>query len=250
MGVPSRTENGKGPALVLRCQDQEHAQEREAEDDHGRDALLGLPFLEGHAHVVEAHLRGHGFGEDLLQRLHGLSRAVARRCVGIDLGAAVQVVAHGELGPGDVPDRGQGRKGHRRALAVAHVELSDVLDVGPVLALGLDVDLPLASELVEVVDEAAAHEALQGLVDIVDLDPLLEDLVAVHVDEELRDRGPEGRGHAAQLRALLRRLDEGVHVRGQELDILARPVLEHEGRAARGADAGDGRGRRRSRWPR
>ena len=75
---------------------------------------------------------------------------------------------------------------------VAHVELAEVLDVGAVIAFGLDVDLPLAAEAVEVVDEGAAHEALQGLVNVLEIDPLLEHLVAVHIHEDLRHGRAEG----------------------------------------------------------
>ena len=64
-------------------------------------------------------------------------------------------------GPEMLLDRGQRGERHRVAVGVAHVELAEVVGVGPVVALGLDVDLPLPPEPVEVVDEAAAHEALQ-----------------------------------------------------------------------------------------
>ena len=85
------------------------------------------------------------------------------------------------------------RERHHRALAVAHVELADVVEVVAVLALGLDVDLPLAAEAVEVVDEQPAHVGLNGAIDIVEGDALLEHLLAVHLEELLR--------HARQERA-------------------------------------------------
>ena len=119
--------------------------------------------------------------------------------------------------------------------------MADVLDLRPVLPLGLDVDLPLAAKAVEIVDEAATEEALQRLVDVIDVDPLLEHLVAVDLDEALRYGRPEGRRHAGQLGTLACRLDELVGVLGEELDVLAGTVLENEGRSARGADA-------RNRW--
>ena len=53
-------------------------------------------------------------------------------------------------------------------------KVADVLGLGAGFSLGLDVDLPDATEAVEVVDEGAAHEGLQGLVDGFELDSLLE----------------------------------------------------------------------------
>ena len=129
------------------------------------------------------------WAKDLFQRLHGLGRTEAGGGRGIDLGRAVEVEAHGEFGADDVADRGERREGHRLALAVAHVELTDIVDVGPVITFGLEEHLPLAAEFVEVVDEAAPHEALQDLIDVGDVDPLLQHLVTVHVHEELRHGG-------------------------------------------------------------
>ena len=200
-GCAEKDRERQRPAFILGRQDQEDAEEREGEDRHRRDPLLGLLLLERHAAVVVPHLPRHGLGEDLFQRLHGLGRTVARGGSGVDLGRPVEVEAHGELRSDDVADRGERRQGDRLPLTVAHVELADILDVGPVVPLGLDEHLPLAAEPVEVVDETAPHEALQDLVDIGDVDPLLEDLVPVHVDKELRHGGEEGGGDPGQFRA-------------------------------------------------
>ena len=59
-------------------------------------------------------------------------------------------------------------------------------------ALGLDVDLPLAAEAIEVVDEGAAHEGLDGLVNARELHALLQRAVLVDVDETLGHVGVEG----------------------------------------------------------
>ena len=50
------------PAFILGRQDQEDAEEREGEDRHRRNPLLGLLLLERHAAVVEPHLPRHGLG--------------------------------------------------------------------------------------------------------------------------------------------------------------------------------------------
>ena len=62
-----------------------------------------------------------------------------------------------------------------------------------IVALGLDIDLPLAAEAVEVVDERPAHERLDRSIHILDVDTLLEHFVAIHVDELLRHVGQERR---------------------------------------------------------
>ena len=106
---------------------------------------------------------------------------------------------------------------------VRHVKLADVLGLCAVLAFGLDIDLPLPAEAVEVVDEVAAHEGLEGLVDLSDVDALLEHLVAVHVHEELGHAGDEGGRDPLDLGPLAGRLDELVQVVGEEADALCRP---------------------------
>ena len=140
------------------------------------------------------------WAKDLLKRLHGLGRTEAGGCRGVDLGRAVEVEAHGEFRAGDVADRGQRRERHRLPVFVAHIELTDIIDIGPVVSFSLDINLPLAAEFVEVVDETAPHEALQNLVDVADFDPLLQHLVTVHVHEELRHGGEEGGGDPGQFR--------------------------------------------------
>ena len=136
------------------------------------------------------------------------------------------------------------RKRHGVAPVVEHVELADILRLGAVFPFRLDIDLPLAAEAVEVVDEVAAHEGLKGLVDLSQVDALLEHLVPVHLDEELGHSREKGCRHAGQFGPLARRLDELVDVLCQESDVFARPVLENEGGAAGQPDALDGRRRK------
>ena len=70
-------------------------------------------------------------------------------------------------GPPTGFDGGQRRRAAPSSPSLlSHVELPDLLGVRAVFALGLDVDLPLPAEAVEVVDEVAAHEGLQRLVDV------------------------------------------------------------------------------------
>jgi len=59
---------------------------------------------------------------------------------------------------------------------VAHVELPDGLRLGAVVPSAWTIDLPLAAEPVEVVDEAASQEDLERLVDVGEVDALLQHL--------------------------------------------------------------------------
>jgi hypothetical protein len=77
------------------------------------------------------------------------------------------------------------------------------------------------------------------------IDALLEHLVLVDVDEQLRHGRPEGGRNAGEFGALSRGFDELGGVLGEEGDVLAGTVLKNEGRAARGADPLDGRWRKR-----
>src|ERR1019366_3343793 len=94
---PKEHAKGQAPALVLRCKDQEYAQQGKTEDHHWRDTLCRLVLLKAHAQVIEAHAGRHGLLEDLLHGFHGLSRAKPGLGRGVDLRGLVQVVAHREL---------------------------------------------------------------------------------------------------------------------------------------------------------
>ena len=94
-------------------------------------------------------------------------------------------------GPGRDSNLVSAESGTISPVAVAHVELADILGPGPVVAFRLDVDLPLAAEAVEVVYEQPAHERLDGSIDIVQRHSLLEDFVSVDIHELLRHAGQE-----------------------------------------------------------
>ncbi len=127
---------------------------------------------------------------------------------------------------------------------VEHVELAEVLGLRAVVALGLHVDLPLAAEAVEVIDEGAAHEALHGLVNVLQLDALLSTLSR---STSTKTCGTEGKAvvntlaSSGRFRAAARNFCE---VLGQESEALAGAVLQHERDPARSAHAGNGRRRK------
>ena len=79
-----------------------------------------------------------------------------------DLRRAVQVVAHGEFGAAARFEPRQRGERHHVALVVPNVELPDVFGAIAVGTLCLDIHLPLTAKAVEVVDERASHERLDG----------------------------------------------------------------------------------------
>ena len=147
--------------------------------------------------------------------------------------------------------RGQCGEGDILSLVVADVELPDVFGLGAVFAFGFDIDLPLAAEAIEIVDEIAAHEGLDRAVDIVEGHTLLQHFVAVYVDKLLRHAGQESGAEAGDFRPLSRGFKKDVQVSGEELNIAARTVFEDKGESAGSADAGNGgRGKTEGNCPR
>ncbi len=181
--------------------------------------------------------------EGLFQRLHRLVGAVAGRGAAVQLRRAVFVEAHGELRAVSRFEVVRAESGTISPAGVPHVELADVFGTCAVLAFRFHVDLPLASEPVEVVDEQPAHEGLDGAVDVVDRDALLDHLVAVDRHELLRHAGQERGAQAADLRPFARRRHELVQIVGEEPDVAAGAVFENKGESAGCADAGNGRRR-------
>ena len=175
--------------------------------------------------------------EDVFQRGHGLTGAVAGRSRGIDLHAVEQVVAHDELGAAARIGAGQRAQRDHVAGGVPHVELAQILGLGAEVAVGLHVHLPLQTEAVEEVDQRAAHERLHRLVQIAQLDLLGHGLGVVHLDSDLGN-AEQCSGHdARQLRTFAGLGHEDLRVLGEKINAAARPVFENEGGAAGGSHA-------------
>src|SRR2546428_13091206 len=126
---------------------------------------------------------------------------------------------------------------------MANVELPHVLRAVRIDALSLDIPLPLPPESIEVVDERASHERLDGSIDVLDVDALLERLLPVDGDELLRHPRQEGGVDGGELRTLAGCAEELVQIVGEELHVLARPILEHEVESAGRPHARDRRRR-------
>src|SRR6266404_5496143 len=114
------------------------------------------------------------------------------------------------------------------ALVVAHIELPEVFQIRPVRRFGLHVHLPRTAEIVEVVDEQPAHESLNGLVYIADLDTLLQHLIPVDFDELLGHARQKGGRYQANFGALASGRQELLQVARQKRDVPPGTIFEHE----------------------
>ena len=198
----------------------------------GTDALRGFLLLVRHAAPVVAHLGRHGLLEDVLQRCHRLAGTVARRSRAVDLHALVQVLPHDELGAAARIRAGQGAERHHIARRILHVKLAQIVHIGSELAVGLHPHLPLQPKLVVVVHQGAAHEGLQRLIHIAQIDLLRQDLRFVDVHPNLRHAEQRGGHHAGQFRTLAGLGHECLGVLGQEVGAAAGPVFQNEGEPA------------------
>ena len=233
----------KSPTLVKRRENQKTKKKRETEDNGRRHALLSLLLLVRHAEVIKAHIWRHGLCKDFLHCCHSLSRAVTGISAGIDLCAPKQVVTQREFRAHPVINRNHRGQGHHAAGAIANVKLAQVLGPGPIVTLGLNVNLPLAAEAVEVIDERASHEGLKSFVHVTQIDTLSQNLVPLNVDKDLRNRRQHGSKYRGQLRTFARGLHERIHILGEEADVMSRTIFEHEGHPTRSPNAGDCRRR-------
>ena len=173
--------------------------------------------------------------------VHRIARTVAWRRRDVDLRSAVEVEAHRELGAAARLHIREGAERDHFVVRIPHVKQADVLRLRAVVAFGLDEDLPLPAEAIEVVHEIASHEGLQRLADLRKIGTLRQDLVAIDVDEDLRNRRQERAGCGGDLRALAHGFEEAVQVIAEEGHVAASAVFEHEGDAAGRADAGNRR---------
>src|SRR5207248_4632514 len=106
---------------------------------------------------------------------------------------AVVVVAGDDLRSDDDASVGDRAQRHVGAEFVADVDLPQRGDVAPVRALALDVDLPNASEEVEVVDEDAPQCRLQRIEHVVHAEAQRLRLLAVDIEIYRGIAGGEGR---------------------------------------------------------
>ena len=154
--------------------------------------------------------------ERIFESCESLGGAVSGSGGAVDLDGLEKVVFHDEFSAAGGAGVGEGAERHHLAAAVGDVELSQVLRGGAIGTLGLNVDLPLPAETVEVVDQRAAHEGLECLVDAGQADLLGEHLGLVHIDSYLGNSEERGAHDTGKLRALLQRCQESLGIAGQE----------------------------------
>jgi len=96
--------------------------------------------------------------ENFFDRGHGLAGAIAGSRSAVDLGGAVSLKRMVNSGPGRARIRDRG-EGNHLAFGVLDEKLADIFGAGAIGAFGFDVDLPLASETIEIVDEKPPMKA-------------------------------------------------------------------------------------------
>src|SRR5580692_6586572 len=227
------------PAFVKSRKNQEYEQQRQSKDHRGRHSLSRFLLQKRNSGVVESHLSRHGLFENIFEGCAGLIGAETRCGASVDLGATILVKAHGEFGAKLRFDRGERRERNVFAVAVADIESSDVVRAGAIVAFGLDVNLPLPTESVEVVDEIATHKGLDGAVDIAKIDTLFQHFVAIHIDEFLWNAGQKSGAQAGDLRPLSSSFKKRAHIFREKLNVAAGAVFEDEGEPAGGANTRD-----------
>ena len=192
----------KGPAFIQRGQRQEHKHDRQGKDVHGGAARLDLH--QGQLGPLGLHGVREGFVGKGVHQFDGLARADARPRRAVDRRRRVEVVASDHHRAADFAHVGQRAQWYHLLLLVADFQQVHLFDAAAKLALGLEVDLPGAAELVEVVDVGRAQVGFQGVVDAAQGDAQRGSLGAIDVQVELRGVGAEEGEHALQIRAILR----------------------------------------------
>src|SRR5262249_12510411 len=178
---------------------------------------------------------------------HGLRRAVSGRGTPDDLRGPIEVVAHCKFRTGTGFKSRQRGKRHHVTRPIPNIELPYVLRPIAIGTLGLDVHLPLPAKPVEVVDERASHERLNGAINILDVNPLFEHFVSIDSDELLRHPWQECSVDCGEFRTLPGCCKELVQIVSKKFHLLSRAVLENEREAPRGSHARNRRRRKRER---
>ncbi len=178
--------------------------------------------------------------EHRLERRRRLPAAVPWRCAAVDLNGGILIVLQNEFGTGGRSLRRQCAQGNHRAGGIPHIKLAEILRAGALLGVGLHIHLPLPAEIVEVIHQRSAHEALQGLIDIRQVDSLSQHLGLIDGDADLRDIVETGGIDTREFRPLARGLEESLAVGHQEIRAGAGAIFQQEGEAPRAAHAWNG----------
>ena len=146
------------------------------------------------------------------KRRANLAGTVAGRTGDVELRGVVFIEAEDKFRASDLLDLDQRGERNLTAVGAANVELIDVSNVGARRAFGFHVGLPLAAETIEVIHEITAHEGLHGGVNVRETHLLLQSLLAIDIDIELRNcRLVRGNG-SADLFSIFERAQKGEYV--------------------------------------
>src|SRR6266481_7215496 len=107
----------------------------------------------GHAEVVKTHLTRHRFPENVFESFHRLLCAVTWSRGAIDLCSAILVESHCEFRAITRLKACDRSEGHHSAFVISHVKLADIFWTRAIVPFSLDINLPLATEAIGVVDE-------------------------------------------------------------------------------------------------
>ncbi len=233
------TAKGSFQLSVLRRQHEEDEHHRQEKEVHRR--VAGRELQECQVGPLGRHRLRQLLIGDLLHQGDRLSRTRVRPRRPVDAGGRVQVVAHDHHRSAciaDVQDRAQA---NHLPQTVADLELADRSDVVAESRVGLDVYLPGAAVLVEVVHVVRAQVDLERVEDVADLHSVDHALGAVDIQVEPGRTRP---GAVEEVR-------QALGPRGPVDDLLAEPlelvqaqvgaVLDDQLEAAGGAQAVDGR---------
>src|SRR5262249_8670336 len=151
----------------------------------------------------ETIARGQCFGRSPRQPPHRSARGHAGSRAAVDGHGTIVVVARDDLWPCDGAKGGDGLQGHHRARGIADVDVPQVRHVAPVLSLALQIDLPHATENVEIVYEVAAQRGLEGGEHIVEGNAQRRSFFAINVEIERGRPGAVSREYAGETGILI-----------------------------------------------
>src|SRR5262249_16377013 len=123
-------------------------------------------------------------------------------------GGGIHVVATDVDWSADLPDAAKRSERYHFAVGIANLEQADFAEVVAVLPASLDIHLPGAAELVEVVDVQGSEINLQCREHVEGIDSHRLALVALDVHKQLRHVGPEDTVESLDLVTAARALDE------------------------------------------
>ncbi len=222
-------------------EEQEHEQERQREHEAGIAAVVFL--LIGKTGPVHADVLRQMLLDDFFEAVHGLPGAVSACCLAADSGRVEHIESADGAGSGGVVSGAERCHGHHCLVGAAHEEEVEIVAVGAVGRLGLYVYAVYAVEHIEVVDIHRAGEGLHSRENIAHRYAAQLGLVAVNVEEQLRNVGLHRGRQARKFRRFGGIVAQSVDSprKGVVCGVAAR--LQHHLEAARGAEARyDGRG--------